>query len=70
MEFSWCDLVLYKPFFDFCRDIGTTTNDIIQNWEKIHHNRWHVDHNPIHPKDPSQYEYDNEDFLNVHRDSR
>jgi hypothetical protein len=70
VEFCWSELVLYKPFHDFHTDIGTTTDDIIQNWENFHYNPWHVDRNPIPPKDPPQYEDEDEYFLNVQRDSR
>jgi hypothetical protein len=64
-SFCWFELVLYNPFHDFCRDIGNITDDIIQNWETFHYNPWHIDHNPIPPKDPPQYEDEDEYFLNV-----
>jgi hypothetical protein len=61
---------LYKPFCDFHRDIGQSTDEIIQNWENVCYNPWHVDRNPIPLEDPHEYEDEDEVFLDLQKDSR
>lgn len=70
VEFCWFELVLYKSFRDFHRDIGKTTDEIIQNWENFQYTPWHVDRNPIPPEDPHAHEDEDEFFPNLHNDSR
>ena len=36
LELFWCELLVYKPFRDFHKDIGEAVDDIIQNWKNFH----------------------------------
>ena len=65
---SWTKLVLYRPFCDFHNDIGYTSDDIIQNWEKFRYNPWHVDHNQNPPEE--RVDLEEEEELIVQRDSQ
>ena len=47
VEFCWSELVLYKTFHDFRRDIGHTSNEILQNWKNLQYIPWHFDRNPV-----------------------
>ena len=47
VEFYWSELVLYKKFRDFRRDIGHTSDEILQNWKNLQYIPWHVDRKPM-----------------------
>jgi len=51
VEFCWSELVLYKTFRDFHKNIGHTNDEIIQNWENFQYRPWHVDRNLLTPVD-------------------
>ncbi|KAH9293740.1 hypothetical protein KI387_041056, partial [Taxus chinensis] len=44
-KFFWSELLLYKPFCDIRKDISSTREEILENWERIKnmYRVWHVD---------------------------
>ena len=65
-------MVLYNPFHDFHKDIGDTTNHIIQKWENFQYKPCHIDRTPIPLEDPRKNEIEDagDIFPNLQKDSR
>ena len=47
VEFCWWELVLYKPFHDFCMDIQQKNDEIMQHWVNFNYISWHVNRDPL-----------------------
>ena len=58
VDFCWSELILYKPFHSFNKNIGLTKTTIIQNSEPIRntYHAWHVDCIPPPTSDETTYE--------------
>ena len=60
---------MYKKFRDFRRDIGHTSDEILENWKNLQYIPWHVDRKPV-PTDAQVESDDEEEHPNPQRDSR
>ena len=69
VKFCWSELVLYKTFRDFLKDIGHTFDEIVHNWKNLQYIPWHVDHKPM-PTDARVESDKEEEHPNLQRDSR
>ena len=69
VKFCWSELVLYKKFCDFQRDIGHTSDEFLQNWKNLQYIPWDVDHKPM-PTNARVGSDDEEEHPNPQRDSR
>ena len=51
VNFCWSELLLYKPFRNVPKDIGSSDLEIVSAWESFHgsYNPWHVDREPSPP---------------------
>ncbi len=42
VDFCLSKLILYKPFRNVERDIGRDDDTIVENWDSLNYNPWHV----------------------------
>ena len=68
-KFHLSELDLYKTFYDFQKDIGHTSDEIVQNWQNLQYIPWHVDRKPV-PTDAQVESDKEEEHPNLQRDSR
>jgi DNA replication protein DnaC len=69
IEFCLSELLLYKPFRDIERDIGHDDASIIQNWETLNYNPWHVQRTMSAENVENPNDSETEENEDVHRNT-